>query len=277
MRSPNPTLWYKDTIIYELHIKAFFDANNDGIGDFAGLAQKLDYLCDLGVGTLWLLPFYPSPLRDDGYDIADYRTINPSYGTMRDFRAFLNAAHDRGLRVVTELVINHTSDQHPWFQRARHARPGSAWRNYYVWSDSDQKYKDTRIIFTDSEKSNWAWDAEAQAYYWHRFFSHQPDLNYDNPRVVEEIKRLMRYWLDMGVDGLRLDAIPYLIEREGTDCENLPETHAVIKDLRAALDASHPDRMLLAEANQWPEDVLPYFGAGDARHMAYPFSPVPRV
>ncbi len=270
-------LWYKDAIIYQLHVKAFFDTTDDGIGDFQGLTRKLDYLQDLGVTALWLLPFYPSPLRDDGYDIADYRSINPTYGSLGDFRAFVRAAHSRGIRVITELVVNHTSDQHPWFQRARRAKPGSNWRNYYVWSDTDQKFLGTRIIFLDTETSNWAWDPVAKAYYWHRFYAHQPDLNFDNPRVVKEVSNVMRYWLDMGVDGMRLDAVPYLIEREGTINENLPETHAVLKRLRAALDERYRDRMLLAEANQWPEDVLQYFGAGDECHMAFHFPLMPRI
>lgn len=270
-------LWYKDAIVYELHIKAFFDANNDGIGDFDGLSQKLDYLESLGVTALWLLPFYPSPLRDDGYDIADYNDVNPAYGNLRDFRRFVRAAHARGMRVITEMVINHTSDQHPWFQRARRAKRGSAWRDFYVWSDTDQKYADTRIIFTDTETSNWAWDPEAQAYYWHRFFSHQPDLNFDNPRVIKAVTDAMKFWLDSGVDGLRLDAIPYLVERDGTNNENLPETHDVVKKLRAWLDAHYGDRLLLAEANQWPEDVRPYFGDGDECHMAFHFPLMPRI
>jgi len=274
---PSDPLWYKDAIIYQLHVKAFFDASDDGIGDFQGLTRKLDYLKDLGVTALWLLPFYPSPLRDDGYDIADYRSINPAYGTQADFRAFVRAAHARGLRVITELVINHTSDQHPWFQRARHARRGSVWRNFYVWSDTDKKFAGTRIIFLDTEKSNWAWDPVAQQYYWHRFYSHQPDLNFDNPRVVREVLNVMRYWLDMGVDGMRLDAVPYLIEREGTSSENLPETHAILRQLRGALDRRYGDRMLLAEANQWPEDVLQYFGEGDECHMAFHFPLMPRI
>jgi maltose alpha-D-glucosyltransferase/alpha-amylase len=270
-------LWYKDAIVYELHVKAFFDANNDGIGDFAGLTQKLDYLESLGVTALWLLPFYPSPLRDDGYDIADYDNVNPAYGTLRDFRQFVRAAHARGMRVINELVINHTSDQHPWFQRARKAGPGSSWRNFYVWSDSDQKYPGTRVIFTDTETSNWAWDPEAKAYYWHRFFSHQPDLNFDNPRVMRAVKSAMKFWLDAGVDGVRLDAIPYLVERDGTNNENLAETHGVIKELRAWLDGHFADRMFLAEANQWPEDVRPYFGDGDECHMAFHFPLMPRI
>jgi trehalose synthase len=275
----NDPLWYKDAVIYQLHVKAFCDSSGNGTGDFRGLTSKLDYIQDLGVTAIWLLPFYPSPLRDDGYDIADFRNVNPSYGTMGDFRAFVREAHRRGLRVITELVVNHTSDQHPWFQRARKAPPGSKWRDYYVWSDTDTKYADTRIIFTDTESSNWAWDPEAKAYYWHRFFSHQPDLNFDNPRVVEAVIDTMRFWLDAGVDGMRLDAVPYLCEREGTNNENLPETHAIIKRLRAAMDESHPNRMLLAEANQWPEDVLPYFGEGDGDecHMAFHFPLMPRL
>jgi maltose alpha-D-glucosyltransferase/alpha-amylase len=269
--------WYRDAIIYQIHVKSFFDSNNDGIGDFTGLTQRLDYVRDLGVTAIWLMPFYPSPLRDDGYDIADYRDINPSYGTMEDFRAFVEAAHERGLRVITELVINHTSDQHPWFQAAREAPPGSPERNFYVWSDTDEPYKDTRIIFLDTEASNWTWDPVAKQYFWHRFYSHQPDLNFDNPAVLEAVIEVMRYWLDMGVDGLRLDAIPYLIERDGTNCENLAETHDVIKKIRAALDASYPDRMLLAEANQWPEETAQYFGDGDECHMAFHFPLMPRM
>jgi maltose alpha-D-glucosyltransferase/alpha-amylase len=270
-------LWYKDAIIYQLHVKAFFDGNDDGIGDFRGLCRKLDYLQDLGVTALWLLPFYRSPLRDDGYDISDYRAINPDYGQMADFRHFMREAHRRGLRILTELVINHTSDQHPWFERARRAKPGSALRNFYVWSDSDQKFPETRIIFLDTEKSNWAWDPLAQAYYWHRFYSHQPDLNFDNPLVFRAVTATMRYWLDMGVDAMRLDAVPYLIEREGTINENLPETHAILKRLRHELDRRYPDRMLLAEANQWPEDALQYFGDDDECHMAFHFPLMPRI
>ncbi len=274
-------LWYKDAVIYQLHVKAFFDADNDGIGDFAGLTQKLDYIQELGVTAVWLLPFYPSPLRDDGYDIADYGAVHPSYGTLEDFQRFLTECHDRGLRVITELVINHTSDQHPWFQRARAAPAGSAHRDCYVWSDSDQKYQGTRIIFCDTEKSNWSWDPVANAYYWHRFYAHQPDLNFDNPAVLAEVLTVMRFWLDMGVDGLRLDAIPYLKEREGTNNENLPETHEVLKAIRAELDRHYGDRMLLAEANQWPEDVLPYFGdpekGGDECHMSFHFPLMPRI
>ncbi|KQP40184.1 maltose alpha-D-glucosyltransferase [Methylobacterium sp. Leaf106] len=269
--------WYRDAIIYQIHVKSFFDSNNDGIGDFEGLTQKLDYVRDLGVTAIWLMPFYPSPLRDDGYDIGDYRDVNPSYGTMEEFRKFVEAAHDRGLRVITELVINHTSDQHPWFQRAREAPAGSPERDFYVWSDTDTPYSDTRIIFLDTETSNWTWDPVAKQYFWHRFYSHQPDLNFDNPAVLEGVIEVMRYWLDMGVDGLRLDAIPYLIERDGTNCENLPETHTVIKAIRAALDASYPDRMLLAEANQWPEETAQYFGDGDECHMAFHFPLMPRM
>jgi len=270
-------LWYKDAIIYQLHVRAFADSNNDGIGDFVGLTDKLSYLQDLGVNTLWLMPFYPSPGRDDGYDIADYGAISPSYGTMKEFRRFIAEAKRRGLRVITELVINHTSDQHNWFKRARRSPSGSSARDWYVWSDTDQKYDGTRIIFTDTEKSNWTWDPEANAYYWHRFFSHQPDLNFDNPRVVDAVIRVMKRWLDAGVDGFRLDAIPYLCERDGTNNENLPETHAVIKRLRAALDAYAPGKVLLAEANQWPEDVQEYFGTGDECHMAYHFPLMPRI
>jgi len=270
-------LWYKSAIIYQLHVKAFADSNNDGIGDFAGLTDKLDYLQDLGVTALWLLPFYPSPGRDDGYDIADYGKINPEFGTMKDFRRFMQEARRRGLRVITELVINHTSDQHPWFQRARRSAPHTDARNWYVWSDNDHRYADTRIIFNDTETSNWAWDPAANAYYWHRFFSHQPDLNYDNPRVLHAMIGVMRRWLALGVDGFRLDAIPYLCEREGTSNENLPETHEVIRKIRAALDAYAPNKLLLAEANQWPEDVSAYFGGGDECHMAYHFPLMPRI
>ena len=270
-------LWYKDAIIYELHVKAFEDANNDGVGDFQGLLSKLDYLQELGITCIWLLPFFTSPLRDDGYDIADYMTVHPSYGTLEDFQTFLHAAHDRGLQVMIELVVNHTSDQHAWFQRARLAPPGSPERDYYVWSDTDEKYKDARIIFTDTEKSNWTWDPIAKAYYWHRFFSHQPDLNYDNPLVLEEVLRVMRFWLDMGVDALRIDAIPYLVERDGTNCENLPETHAVMKKIRAEIDAHYENRIILAEANQWPADVRPYFADGDECHMAFHFPLMPRM
>jgi maltose alpha-D-glucosyltransferase / alpha-amylase len=269
--------WFKDALIYELHVRSFFDANGDGIGDFKGLIQKLDYIQDLGVNTIWLLPFYPSPLKDDGYDIANYRDIHPSYGTLRDFRLLLKEAHARGLRVFTELVVNHTSDQHPWFQAARQAPAGSAKRDYYVWSDTNTEYSAARIIFTDTETSNWTWDPIAKQYFWHRFFSHQPDLNFDNPRVLKSVLDVMQFWLDMGVDGLRLDAVPYLIEREGTNCENLKETHDILKQLRRTVDARFPDRALLAEANQWPADVRPYFGDGDECHMAYHFPLMPRI
>ena len=270
-------LWYKDAIIYQLHVKAFADSNNDGIGDFAGLTDKLDYLQELGVTALWLLPFYPSPGRDDGYDIADYGAINPDFGNMKDFKRFIVEAKRRGLRVITELVINHTSDQHDWFKRARRSDPQSSARNWYVWSDTDQKYLGTRIIFTDTEKSNWTWDPEAGQFYWHRFFSHQPDLNFDNPHVVSALVQVMKRWLDTGVDGFRLDAIPYLCERDGTNNENLPETHAIIRKLRAELDAYAKGKVLLAEANQWPEDVQEYFGRGDECQMAYHFPLMPRI
>jgi maltose alpha-D-glucosyltransferase / alpha-amylase len=270
-------LWYKDAIIYQLHVKSFFDANNDGIGDLPGLIAKLDYIADLGVNTIWLLPFYPSPRRDDGYDISKYRGVHPDYGTLTDVRRFIAAAHARGMRVITELVVNHTSDQHPWFQRARQAKPGSLYRDFYVWSNDDHKYAGTRVIFVDTQRSNWTWDEVAGAYYWHRFYSHQPDLNFDNPRVLKEILAVLRYWLDLGVDGLRLDAVPYLVEREGTNNENLPETHAVLKQIRAELDARYPDRMLLAEANQWPEDAKDYFGDDDECHMAFHFPLMPRM
>jgi maltose alpha-D-glucosyltransferase/alpha-amylase len=270
-------LWFKDAIIYQLHVKAFQDSNGDGIGDFAGLTARLDYLRDLGVTALWLLPFYPSPGRDDGYDISDYGDVNPAFGTMRDFRRFMHEAKRRDLRVITELVVNHTSDQHDWFKRAKRSPAGSSARNWYVWSKSDQKYAGTRIIFTDTEKSNWTWDAEAGAFYWHRFFSHQPDLNFDNPRVVRAVLQVMKRWLDSGVDGFRLDAVPYLCERDGTNNENLPETHAVLKRLRSALDEYAPNKVLLAEANQWPEDVQQYFGNGDECHMAYHFPLMPRI
>jgi maltose alpha-D-glucosyltransferase / alpha-amylase len=269
--------WYKDAVIYELHIKAFFDGNDDGIGDFVGLTQKLDYLEELGVTAVWLLPFYPSPLRDDGYDIAEYKSVNPTYGTLAEFRNFVKEAHRRNIRVITELVINHTSDQHAWFQRARAAKPGSNHRDFYVWSDTDQRYAGTRVIFCDTEVSNWSWDPVAKAYYWHRFYSHQPDLNFDNPAVVRAVINVMRFWLDLGVDGLRLDAVPYLVERDGTNNENLPETHAILRALRAAIETDYPDKMLLAEANQWPEDVLPYFGQGDECHMAFHFPLMPRI
>ncbi|PLZ01000.1 maltose alpha-D-glucosyltransferase [Burkholderia sp. WAC0059] len=273
----NDPLWYKDAVIYQVHVKSFFDSNNDGVGDFPGLLAKLDYIAALGVTAVWLLPFYPSPRRDDGYDIADYRNVHPDYGQLSDVRHFIQEAHARGIRVITELVINHTSDQHPWFQRARRARPGSNHRNYYVWSDTDTKYAGTRIIFIDSEPSNWTHDPVAGAYYWHRFYSHQPDLNFDNPSVMREVLHIMRFWLDMGIDGLRLDAVPYLVEREGTNNENLPETHAVLKQIRATIDAHYPNRMLLAEANQWPEDVQEYFGREDECQMAFHFPLMPRI
>jgi maltose alpha-D-glucosyltransferase/alpha-amylase len=270
-------LWFKDAIIYELHVRAFKDSNGDGIGDFPGLIQKMDYLQSLGVTCLWLLPFFPSPLKDDGYDIADYLGVHPMYGTIEDFQAVLAAAHERDLQVMIELVVNHTSDQHLWFQAARQAPAGSPERDFYVWSDTEEKYKDARIIFSDTERSNWTWDPIAKQYFWHRFFSHQPDLNYDNPRVVAEVLKVMCYWLDMGVDALRVDAIPYLVERDGTSCENLPETHEVIKTLRREIDADYSNRVLLAEANQWPTDVRPYFGNGDECHMAFHFPLMPRI
>ncbi|MEA2239296.1 MAG: maltose alpha-D-glucosyltransferase / alpha-amylase [Thermoanaerobaculia bacterium] len=270
-------LWYKDGIIYQTHVRAFFDSNNDGIGDFQGLTRKLDYLQDLGISIIWLLPFYPSPLRDDGYDIANYTAVHPSYGTLADFKVFLKEAHRRGLKVITELVINHTSDQHEWFQKSRRAKPGSPWRDFYVWSDTPSKYKDARIIFKDYETSNWTWDPVANAYYWHRFFSHQPDLNFDNPAVHAALLKAFDFWMELGVDAFRLDAIPYLYEREGTTCENLPETHVYLKSLRAHVDAKYPGKMLLAEANQWPEDSLPYFGDGDECHMAFNFPVMPRM
>jgi maltose alpha-D-glucosyltransferase/alpha-amylase len=270
-------LWYKDAVIYQVHVKSFFDANDDGVGDFQGLIDKLDYIAELGVNTLWLLPFYPSPRRDDGYDIAEYKAVHPDYGKLGDAKRFIAEAHARGLRVITELVINHTSDQHAWFQRARQAKKGSAARNFYVWSDTDTAYDGTRIIFLDTEKSNWTWDPVAGQYFWHRFFSHQPDLNFDNPAVLAAVLDVMRFWLDLGVDGLRLDAVPYLIEREGTNNENLPETHAILKLIRAEIDLHYPDRMLLAEANQWPEDTQDYFGDGDECHMAFHFPLMPRM
>ncbi len=270
-------LWYKDAIIYQTHIKSFRDSNEDGYGDFKGLMEKLDYIQALGVTAIWLLPFYPSPLKDDGYDISRYEAINPAFGTIEDFTEFIEEAHRREIRVITELVINHTSDQHPWFVRARSSPKGSPERAFYVWSDDPKLYKEARIIFTDTERSNWTWDPEAEQFFWHRFFSHQPDLNFDNPAVLEAVVGVMKFWLKLGVDGLRLDAIPYLIEREGTNCENLPETHVVLKKLRAALDAEYPDRIFLAEANQWPPDVRPYFGEGDECHMAFHFPLMPRM
>jgi maltose alpha-D-glucosyltransferase/alpha-amylase len=271
------TLWYRDAVVYECHVRAFHDSNDDGIGDFGGLTSKLDYIEDLGVNTVWLLPFYPSPGRDDGYDIANYRDIHPQYGTRADFRRFIQEAHRRGIRVITELVINHTSDQHPWFQAARRAPAGSRKRDFYVWSDTPTRYAGTRVIFTDTETSNWTWDPVAQAHYWHRFFNHQPDLNFDNPHVERAVTRIMKFWLDQGVDGLRLDAIPYLVEREGTSNENLRETHEVVRRIRRVIDQRYADRMLLAEANQWPEDVRDYFGNGDECHMAYHFPLMPRM
>jgi maltose alpha-D-glucosyltransferase/alpha-amylase len=272
----DPT-WYKDAIIYELNVRGFCDGNNDGIGDFIGLTSKLDYLCELGVDTLWLLPFYPSPGRDDGYDISDYRRIKEEYGTMRDFEQFLSEAHARGLRVVTELVINHTSDQHEWFQRARNAPEGSPERDWYMWSDTADKYEGTRIIFQDYEDSNWAFDPVAEKYYWHRFYSHQPDLNYDNPEVRQAVIDVLDFWMEKGVDGFRLDAVPYLYAREGTNCESLPETHAFLKELRRHVDDRFPGRMLLAEANQWPEEAADYFGDGDECHMNFHFPLMPRM
>jgi len=269
-------LWYKDAVIYQVHVRTFYDSNGDGIGDFRGLAQKLDYLQDLGVTAIWLMPFFPSPLRDDGYDIADYRTVHPSYGTLDDFKLFLEAAHQRNIKVIIELVLNHTSDQHAWFQESRKSKDNPK-RDWYVWSDTDTRYKGTRIIFIDTEMSYWAWDPVSKEYYWHRFFSHQPDLNYDNPALREEMWDVTKFWLDMGVDAFRLDAVPYLVEREGTNCENLPETHAVIKDLRKRMDEHYPERMLLAEANQWPSDLRPYFGDGDEFNMAFHFPLMPRM
>jgi maltose alpha-D-glucosyltransferase/alpha-amylase len=269
-------LWYKDAIIYQVHVRTFHDSNGDGIGDFRGLAEKLDYLQELGVNALWLMPFFPSPLRDDGYDISDYRSVHPSYGTLDDFKTFLNAAHERGIRVIVEMVLNHTSDQHPWFQESR-SSPDNPRRDWYVWSDTDARYRGVRIIFLDTETSNWARDPLSKSYYWHRFFSHQPDLNYDNPAVREEMWSVMQFWLEMGVDGFRLDAVPYLVEREGTSCENLPETHAVLKELRSKLDQYFPGKMLLAEANQWPADLRQYFAEGDEFHMAFHFPLMPRM
>jgi maltose alpha-D-glucosyltransferase/alpha-amylase len=269
-------LWYKDAIIYQVHVRTFHDSNGDGIGDFQGLQGKLDYLQDLGINTIWLMPFFPSPLRDDGYDIADYHTVHASYGTLDDFEKFLASAHERGIRVIIELVSNHTSDQHPWFQESRSSRNNPR-RDWYVWSDTDTLYKGARIIFLDTEKSNWAWDPISKSFYWHRFFSHQPDLNYDNPAVREQMWEVMKFWLERGVDGFRLDAIPYLVEREGTNCENLPETHAVLKEFRRKLDEHYPGRLLLAEANQWPADLRPYFGDEDEFHMAFHFPLMPRM
>ena len=270
------SLWYKDAVIYQLHVRSFYDSNADGIGDFAGLTQKLDYLQELGITAIWLLPFYPSPLRDDGYDVTDYTSVQASYGSLEDFKSFLKAAHERGIRIIIEMVINHTSDQHPWFQEARSSRDNPK-RDWYVWSETDIRYQDARIIFLDTELSNWAWDPISKAYYWHRFFSHQPDLNFDNPAVLEAMWEVMTFWLHLGVDGFRLDAVPYLVEREGTSCENLPETHAIIRVLRKRLDLAYPDRMLLAEANQLPADVCPYFGNGDEFHAAFHFPLMPRM
>ena len=268
--------WYKDAIIYQVHVRTFSDSNGDGIGDFQGLAQRLDYVQELGVTAIWLMPFSPSPLRDDGYDISDYKSVHPSYGTLEDFKTFLSGAHDRGIRVIIEMVANHTSDQHPWFLESR-ASQDNPKRDWYVWSDTDTRYGGTRIIFVDTEMSNWAWDPVSKSYYWHRFFSHQPDLNYDNPAVREEMWNVMKFWLELGVDGFRLDAVPYLIEREGTSCENLPETHDVIRELRKKADDQFPGAMLLAEANQWPADLRPYFGNGDEFHMAFHFPLMPRM
>ncbi|HEY8613511.1 MAG TPA: maltose alpha-D-glucosyltransferase, partial [Roseomonas sp.] len=276
---PRDPQWYRDAVIYQLHVKSFFDANDDGVGDFPGLMAKLDYVAELGVDTLWLLPFYPSPRRDDGYDISEYTGVHPDYGTVEDAKRFIEEAHRRGLRVITELVINHTSDQHPWFQAARNAPPGSPERNFYVWSDTDQIYQGTRIIFLDTEKSNWTWDPVAGQYFWHRFYSHQPDLNFDNPAVMEKVLDVMRFWLDAGVDGLRLDAVPYLIERDGTNNENLSETHDILKQIRGELEKGYAGvgKMLLAEANMWPEDTQQYFGEGDECHMAFHFPLMPRM
>ncbi|MEN4011902.1 MAG: maltose alpha-D-glucosyltransferase [Bellilinea sp.] len=272
----NDLLWYKHAIFYEVYVRAFCDSNGDGHGDLPGLIQKLDYIKDLGVDCVWLLPIYPSPLRDDGYDIADYYTVLETYGTLEDFKQLVREAHRRGLRIITDLVLNHTSDQHPWFQMSREDR-NSPYRNYYVWSDSDQIYKETRIIFLDTEKSNWTWDENARQYFWHRFYSTQPDLNYDYPPVQEEMKKVMQFWLDTGVDGFRADAVPYLFEREGSNCENLPETHHYLKEVRAYINSNYPGRILLGEANQWPEDVLPYFGSGDELHMNFHFPLMPRL
>ncbi len=270
------TEWYKDAIIYELHVKAFADSNKDGIGDFKGLTSKLDYLKDLGITCIWLLPFYDSPLRDDGYDISDYYKVHPNYGTVEDFKEFLDEAHKRGLKVLADLVINHTSDQNMWFQEARRS-PDSPYRDYYVWSDTDTRYSEARIIFTDTERSNWTWDPVAKQYFWHRFFSHQPDLNFDNPKVRQEILDVLKFWMDMGIDGFRADAVPYLFEREGTNCENLPETHEFLKEIRRFVDAHYENRVLLAEANQWPSDLLPYFGEGDEFQMSFNFPLMPRI
>jgi maltose alpha-D-glucosyltransferase / alpha-amylase len=271
---PNP-LWYKTAVFYELYVRSFFDSNADGFGDFRGMTEKLDYLEWLGIDCVWLLPFYQSPLRDGGYDISDFYSILPEYGNLNDFMEFLDAAHARGIRVIADMVMNHTSEEHPWFQEAR--RPSSDKRDWYVWSDTPDRYLDARVIFIDSEKSNWTWDEDAGAYYWHRFFSHQPDLNYDNPDVQEQMLAVLRFWLDLGLDGFRLDAVPYLFEREGTNCENLPESHAFLKRVRSDVDKTYDDIVLLAEANQWPSDVVPYFGDGDECHMAFHFPLMPRM
>jgi maltose alpha-D-glucosyltransferase/alpha-amylase len=269
-------LWYKDAIIYQVHVRTFHDSNGDGVGDFQGLEQKLAYLQELGISAIWLMPFFPSPLRDDGYDISDYNSVHTSYGTLQDFQSFLNSAHDRGIRVIIELVLNHTSDQHPWFQESRSSKENPR-RDWYVWSDTNTRYRGARIIFLDTEKSNWEWDPTSKSYYWHRFFSNQPDLNYDNPAVREQMWKVMEFWLEMGVDGFRLDAVPYLVERDGTNCENLPETHEILKELRRRLDEKFPGRMLLAEANQWPADLRPYFADGNEFHMAFHFPLMPRM
>ena len=276
MTQPGNNLWYKDAVIYQLHVRAFCDSNGDGIGDFAGLTQRLDYLKYLGVTTIWLLPFYPSPLRDDGYDISDYVAVHPSYGSLDDFKTFLAAAHVRGIRVIIEMVLNHTSDQHPWFKESRSSHDNPK-RNWYVWSETDTRYEGVRIIFVDTETSNWAWDPISKSYYWHRFFSHQPDLNYDNPEVRDALWEVMKFWLDLGVDGFRFDAVPYLVEREGTSCENLPETHAIVRDLRKRLDLAYSGKMLLAEANNRPADIRAYFGDGDEFHAAFHFPLMPRL
>jgi maltose alpha-D-glucosyltransferase/alpha-amylase len=277
LRDPGRKFWYKETVVYQLHVRAFFDSNNDGVGDFRGLAQRLDYIKDLGVSAVWLLPFYASPLRDDGYDISDYKSVNPAYGTLDDFRDFVEQAHARDIRVIIELVVNHSSDQHPWFQRARRAPPGSPERDYYVWSETGHEYQDARVIFLDSEISNWTWDPLAKAYYWHRFYAYQPDLNFDNPRVIREVKGILDFWLDLGVDGFRLDAVPYLVEREGTTGENLRETHSILKLIRAEVERRRPDCVLLAEANQPPRSTLRYFGHGDECQMAFHFPLMPRL
>ncbi len=269
-------LWHKDAVIYQVHVRTFSDSNGDGVGDFQGLAQRLDYLQELGINAIWLMPFFPSPLRDDGYDISDYESVHPAYGTLEDFKKFLAGAHERGIRVIIEMVLNHTSDQHPWFQESRSSQNNPR-RDWYVWSETDTRYRGTRIIFVDTEMSNWAWDPISKSYYWHRFFSHQPDLNYDNPAVREQMWNVMKFWLEIGVDAFRLDAVPYLVEREGTSCENLPETHAILKELRRKVDQEFPGRMLLAEANQWPADLRPYFGDGDEFHMAFHFPLMPRM